>query len=408
MNKKAPFSCRAQSVAETILADIATISRPVKKFLFTVFSQWWAVVGRYNFMNMSRFINYSEQALRNGFERGFEFAQFNHLLIKKYCSKEVFLAFDPTHIAKSGKHTYGLDSFFSGKEQRVKKGLELGCLAAIDVKNKTGFHLGAVQTPASAERKKKKQSLIGHYRDFILSQINLLKEVSRCLAVDGYFMKKKFILPLVIAGMTVVTKMRSDANLRYLPAGQPKKGRGRKRKWGEKVNWKNLQMEKWTKVFSNREGSVYTAVLYCVMLKMNVRIVLVQNKKTKGYEIFLCTDLGMDAKKIYKYYRLRFQIEFLIRDAKQYSGLEHCQARNKNKLHFHFNLSLTNVSIAKAQYYLSQPKKERDSFSLQNIKRREYNLLISDFIFENLGVDLKCKKIKKIYEDCANFGKLAA
>jgi hypothetical protein len=88
--------------------------------------------------------------------------------------------------------------------------------------------------------------------------------------------------------------------------------------------------------------------------------------------------------KIEWYYRPRFQIEFLIRDAKQYSGLEHGQARDKNKLHFHFNLSLTNVNIA------------------------HYNRLIADFILENLGADLKCKKIKKLYADCDNFGKLAA
>jgi hypothetical protein len=92
----------------------------------------------------------------------------------------------------------------------------------------------------------------------------------------------------------------------------------------------------------------------------------------------------MDAKKIERYYRLRFQIEFLIRDAKQYSGLEHCQARDKNKLHFHFNLSL------------------------QDIKRMHYNRLITDFILENLGADLKCQKIKKLYAACANFSKLAA
>jgi IS4 transposase len=116
----------------------------------------------------------------------------------------------------------------------------------------------------------------------------------------------------------------------------------------------------------------------------------------------------MDAKKIDRYYRLRFQIEFLIRDAKQYSGLEHGQARDKNKLHFHFNLSLTNVNIAKAQYHLSKPRQERGAFSLQDIKRMHYNRLITDFILENLGADLKCKKIKKLYAACANFGKLAA
>lgn len=408
MQTKYPFSYHAQSVTETILADIDHLSQPIRKFLSTIFSQWWGVIGRYNFINMSRFIRYSEHGLRNGFTRGFDFFEMNKQLVNRYCSKEVILAFDPTFISKSGKHTAGIDYFWNGKEQRVKRGLELGCLAAIDVKNRTAFHLAAIQTPPSGQRKKEKRSLIKHYRDCILSKIDALKTISSCLTVDGYFMKREFILPLLKHGINVISKMRSDANLKYIYEGKQKQGRGRKRKHADKVNWEKLQMDKWIKVFSNKEEACYTAVLYCVMLKMNVRIVYILNKKTGNHQIFLSTNINMDAKKIVTYYRMRFQIEFLIRDAKQFSGLEDCQARDKKKLNFHFNLSLTNVSIAKAQYYLSIPKKERESFSLQDIKRMQHNTLLADFIFSNLELDLNCKKIKQLYSQCANFGRMAA
>ena len=408
MRQKSPFSYHAQSVTGTILADIDVLSQPIRKFLSTVFSQWWGVIGRYNFINISRYMRYSEHGLRNGFSRCLDFFEINKRLIKCYCSQEVILAFDPTFISKSGKHTEGLDYFWSGKDGRVKKGLELGCLAAIDVKNHTAFHLQAVQTLSSKERKQKKKSLIGHYRDFILSKIGALKEISIHLVADGYFMKKQFILPLVKQGMTIISKMRSDANLRYLYNGKQKTGRGRKRKHADKVNWEKLKMDQWTKVFRNKKESCYTAVLYCVMLKMNVRIVCLLNKETGGHEIFLGTDVTMDAKKILTYYRMRFQIEFLIRDAKQFSGLEDCQARDKKKLNFHFNVSLTNVSIAKAQYYLPIPKKERGAFSLQDIKRVQHNTLLTDFIFSNLELDLNCKKIKQLYSQCANFGRMVA
>jgi len=403
-----PFSYHAQSVTETILADIDWFSTPIRKFLSTVFSQWWGVIGRFNFMNLSRFISYSEHGLRNGFAREVNFFEINKRLIMRYCSREIILAFDPTFISKSGKHTAGVDYFWSGKDQRVKKGMELGCLAAIDVKNRTAFHLQGIQTPPSKERKQKRKSLIGHYRDFILSKIGALKEISIRLVADGYFMKKQFILPLIKQGMTIITKMRSDANLRYIYTGKQKPGRGRKRKYADKVNWKKLQMDKWTKIFRDKKESCYTAVLYCVMLKMNVRIVYLLNKETDSHTIFLSTDISMSAKKILSYYRMRFQIEFLIRDAKQFSGLEDCQARDKKKLNFHFNLSLTNVSIAKAQYYLTIPKKERGAFSLQDIKRVQHNALLADFIFSNLELDLNCKKIKQLYEECANFGRMAA
>ena len=37
---------------------------------------------------------------------------------------------------------------------------------------------------------------------------------------------------------------------------------------------------------------------------------------------------------ILTFYQLRFQIEFLFRDAKQFTGLTHCQARDEAKFPF--------------------------------------------------------------------------
>lgn len=41
------------------------------------------------------------------------------------------------------------------------------------------------------------------------------------------------------------------------------------------------------------------------------------------------------------------QLEFVFRDAKQFTGLTHCQARNKEALSFAFNASLSSVNIAR-------------------------------------------------------------
>jgi hypothetical protein len=53
----------------------------------------------------------------------------------------------------------------------------------------------------------------------------------------------------------------------------------------------------------------------------------------------------MQGAKIIGYYQLRFQIEFLIRDAKQHAGLEECQARSETKLYNHFNMALITLSL---------------------------------------------------------------
>ena len=69
-----------------------------------------------------------------------------------------------------------------------------------------------------------------------------------------------------------------------------------------------------------------------------------KDKKNKLYLLFFSTNLEFDASEILRYYKNRFQIEFLYRDGKQHTGLNDCQARSENKLYFHFNASLTAIN----------------------------------------------------------------
>ena len=169
---------------------------------------------------------------------------------------------------------------------------------------------------------------------------------------------------MINAGLHVITKMRKDANLKYLFKGKQKEGKGRKRKHAEKVDLKNPDRRRWDIVFENKDNYCLSAEVFCVTLKRNVRIIYLFHKKAKSYEVFLSTDIDLSADKIEKYYRSRYQIEFLFRDGKQHSGLEECQARDAKKINFHINLSLTNIGIAKAVHYLSIPKEQRRGFSL--------------------------------------------
>ena len=100
----------------------------------------------------------------------------------------------------------------------------------------------------------------------------------------------------------------------------------------------------------------------------------------------------MSAITIQKYYQLRFQEEFLIRDAKQFTGLEHCQVRGINKTEFHWNAALTSVNLAKVTHWLTIPIDKRESFSMRNVKVLYNNKLIIDRIFSILPNGDKLKK----------------
>ncbi|SEO17246.1 hypothetical protein SAMN05216436_1421, partial [bacterium A37T11] len=114
--------------------------------------------------------------------------------------------------------------------------------------------------------------------------------------------------------------MRPDANLRYLYTGGKKKGRDRPKVLDGKVNCKQIDKRRFKEFFRDKHTVCYIAKVYCVILKKMVRIVYIQDIKTLRHELLMCTDTGLSPQKILDYYRLRFQIEFLFRDAKQYAG----------------------------------------------------------------------------------------
>ena len=112
--------------------------------------------------------------------------------------------------------------------------------------------------------------------------------------------------------------------------------------------------------------------------------------------------------KVLELYKIRFQIEFLYRDAKQFIGLKQCQSRQEEALDFHFNLSLTTLNIAKALHWLSLSMEDRNAFSMADIKTQYINELILDRIISIYGKDPKIEKnnpqIAKLYQ----LGKIAA
>ena len=64
------------------------------------------------------------------------------------------------------------------------------------------------------------------------------------------------------------------------------------------------------------------------------------------------TDTDLDAHTLYRGYKARFQIEFLFRDAKQFTSLNACQATPdliRGKLHVHFNASMSTLTLDKLE-----------------------------------------------------------
>jgi len=149
-------------------------------------------------------------------------------------------------------------------------------------------------------------------------------------------------------------------------------------------------------------------------LKSVIKIVIVYTKNSKdkwSHKIYFSTNLQQNCDKILQMHRLRFQIEFLYRDAKQFTGLNHCEARSINKLNFHWNMSLTAINLAKIVHWI--PSKDEKSnkevvFSMSDIKTRYYNELPLNRFVSMFMRNPELEKNKHKITQFLQFGKIAA
>ncbi len=330
--------------------------------------------------------------------------------------------FDPSYLPKSGKHTPHRDTFWSGCLGKAVKGLEIAGIAVVDVDHNTAYSLEAIQTPDRATLEQRGQSLLDHYGALFTERKDTLESLADYVVADGYFAKKPFVDALrQHTSLHVISKLRKDARLKYLAhnsiEGKTKK-RGRPKQYDGNINIDELAEQHFTCCYEDQEVCIHQAVVWSVSLKQKVKLAYVvfkdgQGKLTDRYALYFCTDVDLDGYWVYRYYKARFQIEFLFRDAnrigdRQHTGLTHCQARSQNKLYFHFNIALSAVNVAKAAHYVDLPLAERKAFSLADIKTQYFNEQMLNLFLVNFQLDADLQENKAAIQQILNYGRLAA
>ena len=404
---------QALGLVETILSEMSGLSKPRLRFLRWIFGAWLGLPVRRTMSNLARFGPYCDKSIRLQMARFFDFAEFGRLLIQKRCSTERICAFDPTFVAKAGKQTYGVDYWWCGTAQKVLRGLELGVIGVVDVAARSAFSLQSTQTPCQQTLREQGKTLMQHYVSLLEEQRPRLEQLGvRVVTADAYFAKKSFVDAMGKLNFAVVTRLRQDANLRYLYHG-PRAHTGRPKKYEGKVDCQRIDKRRLRLFQQEAHCCYYSGVVYAVALGRVVRIVYIEENKGKGkgqnkrYRILMSSDVELAPEKIVAYYKLRFQIEFLIRETKSHAGLEECQARDKDKLCFHFNMALTTVSLVKSAFWLCVPPPERGAFSMRNAQLLFTGQLWTNRVFHNLGLDLSLIKHQRAYERCLDLRQIS-
>lgn len=375
----------------------------------TLFTTILIVCGKVNFSNLSRYSSLNEKTYRRQYEQAFDFIGLNLSIVEAAtASGQSWMGvMDSSFIRKSGKHTFGLDWYYNGSASRVEKGLEVSLIGLVNVETEQSYAVSVEQTCSQTDFPE--LSRIDQALDQVERLQPHLPAQVRCFAVDGAYAKEKFVTGMRQLKLHVLSKLRRDANLRYFFEGE-QKPRGRKRKYAGKVDLSDpTRMQRIEQI---QPGiTLYTAEVWHVSLQRRIRLAHLHDTRTPErpkFVVLFSTDLDLCPKAIVKLYHLRFQIEFLFRDSKQFTGLEDCQSRTAKTLDFHFNSSLSALNLAKLQAWQQRDPDQSFVFSMASIKRRALNDFLLDTFISKLELSPTLIKSHPNYESLRSLGVIAA
>jgi hypothetical protein len=400
--------CLIYSILENKSFDI--LNKPRKVFIVIVLWHIMSIKGRINFLQLGRFSGLSEQTFRNQFEEEFDFLSFNKQLIDQVFSDEKVTAFDPSFIPKAGRSTYGKGRFWSGVSGSAKPGLDICGFAVVDIVNNTALHLKAWQTPPADELAEKGLNLLTYYASLVTENAEQFKAFSKYMVADAYFSKKKVVDAVKSTELEFISRLRDDSVLKYKFTGQQTGKKGAPRKFDGVVNVKNFDPNRFSLDLSNEEITIYSLIVYSKAFKRDIKLAIAifyKDGNETARKLYFSTDLKQAGEKIVRYYQSRFQIEFLYRDAKQFTGLNNCQARSKNKLDFHFNAALTAVNLAKHDW-LSTKGEKHTPFSMSDYKTMYNNTLMLERFMCRFAINPYTAKNQKIVKELLEYGKIAS
>ncbi|MBD2566084.1 MULTISPECIES: transposase [Nostoc] len=347
------------SLLQCLLPQInATTMRQLNQIILAML----AMSGRVTMLGISRWTSTggSYRTMLRFFHTVIPWATLFWLFFRKHLfrANEVYLlAGDEVVIGKSGKQTYGLDRFFSSLVSKPISGLSFFTLSLVSVGQRHSFPIQIEQviksdiektspSPTKEIKQKKKRGRPKGSKTKNKTQVILTSELLRIqkmikslfkllakfipltyLVLDGHFGNNNALQMARQVKLHIISKLRYDSAL-YIPYQNPDPDKRSRRKYGDKIDYDNIPNKYLCK--STIDEDIQTDIYQATLLHkefaqaLNVVILVKTNLKTHAcsHVILFSSDLKLSSEKIIDYYKLRFQIEFNFRDAKQFWGLE--------------------------------------------------------------------------------------
>ena len=373
-----------EAILQPILAKLSGIGKHQRTFFVELVSVFLGRQGRATFENLGRYSRFTELTFRRQFATFFDWLGFNIACIDWQRETHIGIV-DCSFLPKSGKVTFGLDKFWSSCAGKALLGLEVSVLACVGVVSKQTWALDATQTPAKLETDATKNyTRLSFYLEQLADCLPRLSQLVYWVA-DGYYAKSQVIDLFLKHKRHLITRLRTDADLHYLwTKGRQPGQKGRTRLYDGKVAFDELS--RWALIGQHpvhESVRLYSQVLYSKRFKRSLSVVLLLQEKSQRYVLLASTDVEQDPTQIAFYYHLRFGIEILFRDAKQFAGLSHCQSRSEVKIDYHLNASLSTVNVARLLLAADESLHQ----SMNALVRRLTSRRIWQTIYEQLSLE---------------------
>lgn len=343
---------KLEEAVSSVLKDITPeMKNSFCNILKELFSLTLEMPGRLNYTQLERMGSHTEKTYREAFSKKVDWARIDEEAIFRVFSREdsLSIVIDPSFLQKSGRCTPGAGLYWSGVAGAVRHGLEINAIGVSDVEKHDCMIVTAPMTPAPDVLKEQSVSLRGWYLMTIEANKETLHKISGRVTADAYFATHDFVDGLKEMGFDIISRLRDNICLRYVHQPDPDEPvrRGAKKKVDGKVDLSDPDMTVFREFrLKGDKGRFLTATLNCRALHRNI-VAAIYYPPQGGPKIYFSTDLTLSGEQVVEFYRLRFQIEFCIRDAKQYTGLGDSQSRKSRALDFSVNLSFAALNIAK-------------------------------------------------------------
>jgi putative transposase len=275
--------------------------------------------------------------------------------------EEYLLVGDESVVTKAGQATHGVGRFFSSLYGKAVPSLAFLSLALVSVEQARAYPLlveQRIKEPSSAapapsspppaaeasppkqrgrpKGSKNKDKAQVDWSDELHLLARLLRDfwtlVRGCLSVrylvlDGHFGNNNALQLAQQNQLHLVSKLRHDAAL-YLPYEGPYAGRGPRRKYGARLRPAHMppHLLKERTIDGHLQSEIYQATVWHKSFAQQLNVVLIVKTnlttQARSHVILFSSDLALSYERLIRFYRLRFQIEFTFRDAKQLWGLE--------------------------------------------------------------------------------------